>query len=355
MIDLRSDTVTRPSAAMRDAIARANVGDDVYGEDPSVNALEARVAALLGKEAAMYVPTGTMGNLAAHLAHTTPGQEVICSEHCHTFVAEAGGAARVGGLSFRTLPQTQAELDPALVEAAIRAPDIHYPKTGLIWVEQPSRGYVMPLANLAQLATIARRHRLPLHLDGARLFNAATALGVAPAEIAADADSVMCCISKGLAAPVGSLLVGTAAFIDRARVARKILGGSMRQAGIIAAAGLYALDHTTAQLATDHANARQLAAGLRRIPGLRLDRAEVETNIFFVDIVDEAVSPQQFVGALRERGILVSAPLGASRRVRLVTHQGVSAEDIATVLATIADLMRAATPSPALAGSVGHD
>jgi threonine aldolase len=340
MIDLRSDTVTMPSPQMREVMARAEVGDDVYGEDPSINRLEARAAETLGKDAAMYVPTGTMGNLCAHLAHTAPGQEVICSVNSHTFVAEAAGPARVGGLSMRTLPQAQAELDPALVEAAIRAPDIHYPKTGLIWVEQPSRGYVMPLENLARIAEIGRRHRIPVHMDGARIFNAGVYLGVPVSAIAAHVDSVMFCISKGLAAPVGSLLVGTAEFIERARDARKMVGGSMRQAGIVASAGLYALDHAEAQLREDHANARLLADGLRRLPGLRLDREEVQTNIFFVTLVTDAPTPREFAAALRERGILVSAPRGASRTLRLVTHYGVTREDIETTLAAVEEVLR---------------
>jgi threonine aldolase len=339
VIDLRSDTVTLPSPEMRDLMARAEVGDDVYGEDPSINQLEARAADVLGKEAAMYVPTGTMGNLCAHLAHTTPGQEVICSVLSHTFVSEAAGAARVGGLSMRTLPQQGAELDPAQVEAAIRLPDIHYPKTGLIWIEQPTRGFVMSLENLAAVAAIARRHQIPLHMDGARIFNAAVALNVPASAIAAHADSVMFCISKGLAAPVGSLLTGTADFIARARVARKILGGSMRQAGIVASAGLYALDRAEAQLREDQANAQLLADGLRRFPQLAVDRDAVQTNIFFATLVTDTLTPRALVAALKERGILVSPPRGAGRTIRLVTHFGVTREDIATTLGAVAQIL----------------
>jgi threonine aldolase len=339
VIDLRSDTVTLPSPEMRDLMARAEVGDDVYGEDPSINRLEARAADVLGKEAAMYVPTGTMGNLCAHLAHTTPGQEVICSVLSHTFVSEAAGAARVGGLSMRTLPQQGAELDPVQVEAAIRLPDIHYPKTGLIWIEQPTRGFVMSLENLAAVAAIARRHQIPLHMDGARIFNAAVALNVPASMIAAHADSVMFCISKGLAAPVGSLLTGTADFIARARVARKILGGSMRQAGIVAAAGLYALDRAEAQLREDQANAQLLADGLRRFPQLAVDRDAVQTNIFFATLVTDTLTPRAFVAALRARSILVSPPRGAGRTIRLVTHFGVTREDIATTLGAVAQIL----------------
>ncbi len=349
MIDLRSDTVTLPSPEMRVVIAQAAVGDDVYGEDPSVNALEARAASVTGKDAAMYVPSGTMGNLCAHLAHTAPGQEVICSVLSHTFVAEAGGAARLGGLSMRTLPQEQAELDPAAVEAAIRPRDVHYPPTGLIWVEQPTRGYVMSLDNLAALSAVAQRHALPIHMDGARLFNAALALGVPVAAVAAPVDSVMFCISKGLAAPIGSLLVGSGAFIARARAARKVLGGAMRQAGIMAAAGLYALDHADSQLTEDHANARLLADGVRRLAGLALDREEVQTNIFFVDMVTDAITPAQFVAALAERGVLVSAPRGQSRRLRLVTHYGVTSDGVRQALQIMGEILQPAARKAVLA------
>jgi threonine aldolase len=304
----------------------------------------------MGKEAAMYVPTGTMGNLCAHLAHTRPGQEVICSLHSHTFVSEAGGAARIGGLSMRTLPQQRAELDPALVEAAIRAKDVHYPPTGLIWVEQPTSGYVMDLENLAAVAAVARRHGLPVHMDGARIFNAAVYLGMPVATIAAHVDSVMFCISKGLAAPVGSLLAGPAAFIERARAARKILGGSMRQAGNIAAAGLYAFDLLPDQLAADHGNARLLADGIRRLPGLAVDREEVQTNIFFVDLTSRDLTPAQFVAALRERGVLVSAPRGSGRRMRLVTHYGVTADDVRHTLRAMSEVLQPAVAAPVAAG-----
>lgn len=339
MIDLRSDTVTLPSAEMRAAMAMAEVGDDVYGEDPSINRLEELAAQRVGKAAAMFVPTGTMGNLCAHMAHTRPGQELICGALCHTFLAEAGGAARLAGLSIRTIPQTRAELDPAMVEAAIRGDDIHYPPTGLIWVEQPSRGYVMPLENLASLAAVARRHGLPLHIDGARLFHAAVALGVPAAEIAAHGDSVMFCVSKGLAAPVGSLLAGDADFIARARVARKILGGSMRQAGIVAAGGIYALETMVERLQEDHDNARRLAEGLGALPGITLDRDVVETNIFFIDLDEGAPAPRDLAAQLREAGVLVSPPLGASRRIRLVTHYGITAEDIDYVVAVTARIL----------------
>ncbi|MGH2602786.1 MAG: threonine aldolase family protein, partial [Dehalococcoidia bacterium] len=315
---------------------------DVYGEDPSVHRLETLAARLMGKEAAMYVPTGTMGNLCAHLTHTTPGQEYICGLHSHTYVAEVAGASRIAGLSVRTIPQQGAELDPALVEAAIRPPDVHYPVTGLIWVEQPSRGYVMSMENLAEISAIASRYNLPIHMDGARIFNAATYLGAPPSAIAAHVDSVSFCVSKGLAAPVGSLVAGTAAFIERARPARKILGGSMRQAGVIAAAGSYSLERSIGRLQEDHDNARRLAAGLRRLPGIRVDRDEVQTNIFFVDVVGDQVTGREFVEGLRARGVLVNPPRAASRTVRFVTHAGITTDDIDAALSAAEDVLAGA-------------
>jgi threonine aldolase len=345
MIDLRSDTVTLPSPEMRRVIAEAEVGDDVYGEDPSVKRLEAVAAELMGKEAAMYVPTGTMGNLSAHLAHTRPGQEYICGQHAHTYMAEVAGASRIAGLSVRTIPQSGAELDPALVEAAIRPRDEHYPVTGLIWVEQPSRGYVMPMDNLAAIAGVAARHQLPVHMDGARIFNAATYLGLPPSAITAHVDSVSFCISKGLAAPVGSVVAGSAGFIERARGARKILGGSMRQSGVIAAAGVYSLERSIGRLQEDHDNARRLAAGLRQLPGLRVDRDEVQTNIFFVDVISDQVTASEFANGLRERGVLTNPPRTGSRTVRFVTHDGITAADIDAAIAAATDVLTSATPA----------
>jgi threonine aldolase len=340
-IDLRSDTVTLPSTEMRRVLAEADVGDDVYGEDPSINRLEALAAKITGKEAGMYVPTGTMGNLCAHMAHTTPGQELICGKLSHTYVAEAGGAARIAGLSIRTIDQVTAEMHPTEVEAAIRPPDIHFPVTGLIWVEQPSRGYVACLDNLQAISEVGKRHRIPVHFDGARIFNAATYLGVPVIDIAANADSVMFCISKGLGAPVGSLLVGSNDFIKRARSARKILGGSMRQAGIIAAAGEYALQSSANRLSDDHQHARLLADGLRDISGIRVDRDNVQTNIFFVDIVSATVTAAEFVQGLAKRDVLINAPRAGSSTVRFVTNSGVSRTQIDEAVAAAAAAMQA--------------
>lgn len=342
VIDFRSDTVTLPSPEMREAMARAEVGDDVYGEDPTVTRLEALAAELLGKEAGLFVTSGTQGNLVAHLAHTHAGEEVITGEATHSFISEAGGTARVAGLSTRTVPQTGPALDPRRVEAAIRPLDVHYPRTALIAIEQPWSGHVMPLDNMAAIAEIGRRRGIPIHMDGARIFNAAAYLGVPARQLADYVDSVQFCLSKGLAAPVGSMLVGGAEFIRRGRHARKMLGGGMRQAGIIAAAGIHALEHNIDRLAEDHEHARLLADGLRRLPGIAVDRPEVQMNIFFIDLAADALPPAAFTAALKAEGILVSTPYGGGRRLRLVTHYGIERADIERALAVFERILAGA-------------
>ncbi len=325
-IDLRSDTVTLPSTEMRAAMTAAELGDDVYGEDPTVNAFEARAAAVLGKEAAVFVPSGTMGNLLATLAHTRPGDEVICGRFAHTYTAEAGGAARLAGVSTWTVPQERASVAPQDIEAGIHPADNpHYPRTALVWVEQPSRGWTIPLDTLAAVSEVAHRHGLPVHMDGARIFNAATALGVPAADIARHVDSVMFCVSKGLAAPIGSVLVGSAAFISQARRARKVVGGGMRQAGVLAAAGLYALEHMVGRLAHDHEHARRLAEGLREL-GWQIDRETVEMNIFWVE-PPPGLAVADIAQRLAEQGVLISSPY-AGDSTRLVTHYGIESEDV---------------------------
>jgi threonine aldolase len=303
---------------------------------------------MMGKEAALFVTSGTQGNLVGILAHTTPGQEMICGEGTHTYLSEVGGPSRLGGLSVRTVPPVKGVLDPARVEAGIRPDNIHYPVTGLINVEQPWSGYVMPLENLSAIAAIGRRHGIPLHMDGARIFNAAIALGVPASTLAGYVDSVQFCLSKGLAAPVGSILAGPRDLIARARRYRKMVGGGMRQAGIIAAAGLYSLEHMVDRLREDHDNARRLAAGLRRLSGLRVDRDEVQMNIFFVDLVTEALTPAQFTAALKERGVLISTPYGAGRTMRLVTHYGITSADIDAALAAIEQVLATAPVAAAV-------
>jgi threonine aldolase len=340
-IDLRSDTVTLPSPEMLDAMARAPLGDDVFGEDPTVRALEAHAAHVLGKEAALFVPSGTMGNLLATMTHTQPGDELICGPAMHTFSSEAGGAARIAGVSTRLVPQREAWVDPADVVSAIRADDPHYPRTALVWVEQPHMGWIMPMDNLAAVATVAREHGLAVHMDGARIFNAAVALGIPARDIARHADTVMCCISKGLAAPVGSLLAGPEPFIARARRNRKVLGGGMRQAGVIAAAGLYALDRMVDRLEEDHRTARRLADGLRSL-GWRIDRDVPQTNIFLAE-PPPGTNSDDLPSRLDARGVRVHWPAG-SPRVRLVTHYGIEMSDIDHAIDVFASV--SATRSP---------
>ncbi len=347
VIDLRSDTVTLPSPEMRRYMAEAEVGDDVYGEDTTVNALQEKAAELLGKEAGLFVSSGTMGNLIAHLAWCRGGDEVICGETAHTLMAEQGNAARVAQTQLRTVPQTRASLDIDAIGRTIRGDDPHWPRTGLIWVEQPCNGWVMPLDELKAISALARKHEIPLHMDGARIFNAAVALGVPASEIAKYADSVTFCVSKGLAAPVGSVLCGTREFFGRAYRGRKIIGGAMRQAGIIAAGGLYALNHNIERLAEDHSNAQRLAAGLRRIPGVSIDRDEVAMNMFFIRLAESAPSARELSARLRERGILCGAAKDGSPVMRLVTHYGIEQADIDRVIDAFALELGA---QPAVAG-----
>jgi threonine aldolase len=343
MIDLRTDTITLPSPEMRQAMADAPVGDDFYGEDPTIRALEAEAASVLGKEAALYVPSGTMGNLIAHLTHAPAGGEVVGPESAHSFLSEAGGPARVAGMTIRAYPQSAGELDLGRIEQLIRPGSVLAAPTSLLWVEQPTRGYVIRLEDLESLRRIADKHGVPIHFDGARIFNAAVALGVWARDIAAHADTVMFCVSKGLAAPVGSLLVGSTAFIERARANRQMVGGGMRQAGIVAAGGLYALRNNIARLAEDHANAGRLADGLRSIPGIRVDRGVVETNIFYADIVRDDMTALEFVEGLREHGVLINRPAAGRRTVRFVTHLGIEADDVEAAI----DAIRPALGQPA--------
>jgi threonine aldolase len=332
VIDLRSDTVTLPSPEMRRAMAEAEVGDDVYGEDTTVNALQAKAAELLGKEAGLYVSSGTQGNLIAHLAWCRGGDEVICGEVSHTLTAEQANAARVAQTQLRTVPQKGASLDIEAIKRTIRGDDPHWPRTGLLWVEQPCNGCVMPLDELAAISELAHSNGIPLHMDGARIFNAAVALGVPASEIAKYADSVTFCVSKGLAAPVGSVICGSKDFIARAYRGRKIIGGAMRQAGIIAAGGLYALNNNIERLADDHRNAQRLAAGLRRIPGVAIDRDDVQMNMFFIRLDTPGMTAKSLSASLKEQDILCGAAKDGSPVMRLVTHYGIEQADIDRVI-----------------------
>ncbi|MDX1655808.1 MAG: low-specificity L-threonine aldolase, partial [Candidatus Competibacteraceae bacterium] len=283
-IDLRSDTVTRPTPAMRAAMLEAPVGDDVYGEDPSVNALEARLARLTGKAAALLAPSGTQANLLALLTHCQRGDEYIVGQQAHTYRYEGGGAAVLGGIQPQPLEMApDGTLDPRQVAAAIKPEDFHFPRTRLVCLENTWSGRVLPPDYPARMAQLCREHDLSLHLDGARIFNAAIKLGASLEALVEPFDSLSICLSKGLGAPVGTVLCGGEDFIRQARRWRKVVGGGMRQAGILAAAGLYALEHHVERLAEDHANARRLAEGLAAFPQLNVDLAGVETNMVFLD------------------------------------------------------------------------
>ena len=333
-IDLRSDTVTLPTPAMRRAIAEAELGDDVYGEDPTVNALESLAAARLGKQAAMLVTSGTMGNLCALLAHCARGEEVIVGDAAHIYHYEAGGASALGGVVFHTVPTApNGELPLEALADAVRDPEnTHYAVTRLICLENTHNrrgGVVLTPAYMRSVQSFARERGLLVHLDGARVFNAAVALGVDVRELAQYADSVQFALSKGLAAPIGSLLVGDAEFIKRARRVRKQVGGSMRQAGIIAAAGIVALEQMVERLADDHRNARALAAGLAQLPTVAIDPRTTQSNIVVFALRDPRWTQAAFIDALAERGLLVSQ---IGQYIRAVTHYGIEGEDIERVL-----------------------
>ncbi len=323
-IDLRSDTVTLPSAAMRRAMADAEVGDDVYGEDPSVNRLEKLAAQKLGHEAALFVSSGTQGNLLALLGHCQRGDEYIAGQLAHCYRTEGGGAAVLGGIQPQPLDfQSDGTLDLAKVEHAIKPDNIHFARTRVLCLENTQAGKVLPLDYLAEARRLADRHGLALHLDGARVFNAAVKLAVSVDSITAGFDSVSFCLSKGLGAPAGSLLCGSADFIAAARRGRKMLGGGMRQAGVLAAAGILALEQHVDRLAEDHDNAKRLAIGLAGIDALELDPATVQTNMVFVSV--RGGDAEQFSRALARHDIVIPA----TNPMRLVTHLDISREDVA--------------------------
>lgn len=335
-VDLRSDTVTKPTPAMREAMARAEVGDDVFGEDPTVNRLEALAAERMGKAAALFVASGTMGNLAAVLAHCGRGDEMILGDLSHTFLYEAGGAAALGGVHPRTLPtQPDGTLAPAAIEAAVRGDDPHFPVTRLICLENTHNragGAALGAAYLRDVGELADRRGLRLHLDGARIFNAAVALGVPARRLAAPAHSITFCLSKALCAPVGSVLCGEAEFIARARRVRKQLGGGMRQAGVLAAAGIVALETMVERLAEDHVRARRLAEALSLLPGIALDPGTPHTNMVYFNLNEAApLDAAQLTARLARDGVRVH-PSGA-RRFRLVLHHDVDDEGLERALA----------------------
>jgi threonine aldolase len=339
-IDLRSDTVTQPTPAMREAMARAEVGDDVYGEDPTINRLEALAAEIMGKDAALFVPAGTMGNAIAILVHCRRGDEVLVGDRAHIYLYEVGGAARLNGSPVRAIPTLpDGTLNREKLAGSFFGDDVHEARTGLLCLEDTHNmcgGRVIAPETLRDLAAPARARHLPVHLDGARIFNAAVALGMPAARIAAEVDSVMFCLSKALSAPVGSMLAGSGDFIAEARRVRKLLGGGMRQAGILAAAGIVALNEMVERLAEDHANARRLAEGLTRIQGISVDPAAVESNMVFFDAPDGENT--RLVEAVAAEGVLFSG--SDDGRIRAVTHYGISGEDIDAALGMIGRAVR---------------
>jgi threonine aldolase len=329
-IDLRSDTITRPTPAMCMAMANAEVGDDVFGEDPCVNRLEEMAADLMGKPAALFVTSGTMGNLVSQLAHCRRGDETLLGDQSHAFIYEQGGAAAVGGLHPHILPNAaDGSLNLDDIEAAIRKDDVHFPRTRLILLENTHNrcgGRVLSPEYVTAVGKLARRYGLKLHIDGARIFNAAIALDQPPAKLVAPADSVTFCLSKALGAPVGSVVCGQTDFIAEARRMRKLLGGGMRQAGVLAAAGMVALKEMVQRLAEDHENARRLARGLTAIAGLVVDMATVETNLVYIKVAHPNMTAPQLVERLAARGLLVLAT--SKEAIRAVPTHHTSAKDI---------------------------
>lgn len=336
VIDLRSDTFTQPTEEMREAMRNAVVGDDVWEEDPTVKRLEEMAAWRLGKEAALFMSSGTMGNQVALMTHCLRGDEVIMEEGCHIYNYEVAAASVISGLQARPLKGTYGILDPEDVKRAIRPPNIHHPRTGLICLENSHNragGTVYPLETLREIGKLAKEVGIPIHLDGARIFNAAIASGVDAKELVQDADSVMFCLSKGLVCPVGSLLLGTRDFIRMARRHRKMLGGGMRQVGILAAAGIVALEKMVDRLAEDNANASALAEGISKIEGIHLDLRAVQTNIVIFSVRSPKITAPDLVNELVREGIKVH--LISPNSIRMVTHKDVNLTDIERTIEAI--------------------
>jgi len=339
MIDLRSDTITRPTPAMRQAMATAEVGDDVLGDDPTVIALEERTAAILGKEAAVYMPSGTMTNQVAIRTHTEAGDEIVLDANAHVYYYEAGAPAALSGVMVRLIDCPRGIFAPADLTRVLRPRNVHHPRTKLVCLENTHNrggGAVWPLEQIAAVASVAAQAGLKMHLDGARLWNASIASGLAESAYAKHFDSVSVCFSKGLGAPVGSALAGSGAFIERARRFRKMFGGGMRQAGIIAAGALYALENNRARLAEDHANAKAFAAGIASLPGIALDLATVETNIVVFRVT--TMPADSLVERLKARDVLVLAT-GADT-VRAVMSMEVSRQQVDQAIAEVAAVMK---------------
>jgi len=340
-IDLRSDTVTLPTEEMRRAIAEAEVGDDVYGEDPTIQELESLAAKILGKEAALFVPSGTMGNQVSVMTHTQRGDEVIMEAESHVYYYEVGAMAVLSGVQACPVPGKRGVMDPDDVRRAIRERgNIHFPRTSLVVLENTHNrggGKVLPLDNVKAISDIAHSNGLSVHMDGARIFNAQVASGIPASEYAKYADSVMFCLSKGLCAPVGSMVVGSKDFIDRARKNRKMLGGGMRQAGILAAAGIIALTKMVDRLQEDHDNAKLLAVKLQEL-GYGVNPEEVETNMVVVDVTPTGKDVHTVEKELKTRGVLANA--NSPKTLRLVTHYGITSDDAIKAVEVFADIIR---------------
>lgn len=337
-IDLRSDTVTRPTPEMREAMYRAEVGDDVYRDDPTINELEREAARILGKEAALFVTSGTMGNQLGLLTQTKRGDEVIAGADCHIVMHEVGAAAVLSGVNIRQLTYPDSIPVPEQIEAHIRPDDIHEPPTALICLENAlANGRVVPLEVMEKVGKIARAHNLPVHLDGARVFNAAAALGVDVREITKHVDTVSCCLSKALCAPVGSMFAGRLDKVERARKYRKMLGGGMRQAGILAAAGLLAIREMPKRLREDHENARYMAGRLAELPGVAVDLDSVQINMVFFRLKRERAAIDALPDRMLEKGVLINGEeLG---HLRFVTHYGITREDVDRAIDAFADII----------------
>jgi threonine aldolase len=338
-IDLRSDTVTHPTDEMREAMFKAVVGDDVYGDDPTVNELEEFAAKMLGKEAALFVPSGTFGNQLCLFTHCNRGDEVILGDDCHIVQHEVGAASVIAGVQLRTLKSDRGQLNPLEVDSTIRrGEDIHYPKTGLICVENAhSNGLVIPLENMAQIYGIAVKSNIPVHLDGARLFNAAAYLKADVKDIAKYCNSVMFCLSKGLCSPVGSIVAGDRTFIDKARKGRKLMGGGLRQAGVLAASGLVSLKKMANRLEEDHDNAVLLGAELSKIPGIELDMDNIHINMVFFDMSKTGFDTNRLVSELLNKGVKVNN--AENGIMRFVTNYWVTADDIDYVVNSIKEII----------------
>jgi threonine aldolase len=341
VIDLRSDTVTKPTEEMRQAMYRAEVGDDVYRDDPTVNRLEELAAREMGKEAALFVASGTMANQVAVMAHTKRGDEIILGEKSHIYVNEVGGIAYLAGVQAALVTEVEGVMDARVVEQKIRPENIHYPNTSLICVENTHNmagGRVVPLAAMKEIHDVGKRHGIPVHLDGARIYNAAAYLGVEAREIAKYCDSVNVCLSKGLCAPVGSVLAGSREFIERARKFRKMLGGGMRQAGILAAAGIVAIEKMSKRLKEDHENALLLAKGLNSLEGVSVDVDRVQTNLIMVDFAGTGLNGMQVAERLKQNGILING--SSSPVVRFAVHYYITPDDVKRTVEVVSKIIK---------------